>query len=58
MKENNLTNNERGAILWCYNVAMVFADEESGDIILESDDGEFSLREVIEGLLGELNENQ
>ena len=50
-----MTENERGAILWCYNIAMVFADEGIGDITLENENGEqFSLKETIEGLLGEL----
>ena len=47
-----MTENERGAILWCYNIAMCFADDATGDITLENDSGEeFSLKETIEGLL-------
>ena len=50
-----MTENERGAILWCYNITMVFADDGIGDITLENENGEqFSLKETIEGLLGEL----
>ena len=52
-----MTEKEKGAILWCYNIAMVFADDVTGDITLENDSGErFSLKETIEGLLGDSNE--
>ena len=45
---------EKDAIFWCYNIAMAFADEETGDIILQNDSGEkFSLKGIIEGLLGD-----
>jgi len=53
-----LTDNERIAIKWCYNVAMVFANEETKDIILEGNTGEFSLKETISGLLGGSDENE
>lgn len=56
--KSKMTENELGAIRWCYNIAMVFADDVAGDIILENDSGEqFSLKETIEGLLGQLDEN-
>lgn len=51
-----MTNEEKMAIKWCYNVAMCFADDVLGDIILENEDGQFSLKETITGLLGESDE--
>lgn len=52
-----MTENEREAVLWCYNIAMVFADDVTGDITLENDSGErFSLKKTIMGLLEDSNE--